>query len=161
MGSSGSAGLGAVFSPIAVRRRSAAARNGNRGIFVPPSQRFRPAQRCLLSPLGTVPSGTALSPARGMLGDSVSWKLLCASGVGLRMLAWIWGGQRGFFGVGDVELAQQWESPPVFLFGEPLQAPVPQAQSRAQDGAAAVRRFPDEQCPSAERQECFGNVSLS
>lgn len=109
----------AVFSPAAVRRRSAAARNGNRGIFVPrppPSQRFRPAQRCLLSPLSTVPSGTALSPAtaRGMLVDSLSWEPLCASGVGLRMLAALWGGwaQRVFLGgydqgLGDVELAQQ------------------------------------------------------
>lgn len=34
----------------------------------PPSQRFRPAQRCLLSPLSLVPSGMALSPTRGLWG---------------------------------------------------------------------------------------------
>lgn len=36
---------------------------------LPPSQRFRPAQRGLLSPLSLVPSGTALSPTAGF-GDA-------------------------------------------------------------------------------------------
>lgn len=34
-----------------------------------------------------------------MLRDRVSWKLFCLSGIGgLKMLARVWGGQRGFFG---------------------------------------------------------------
>lgn len=102
-GSVGS-GLFSLPSPFA------GAPGGNRGIFV----RSGLAQRCPLSPLGTGPSGTALSPApaRGMLRDSVSWELLCVVGGGCwRSL--------GFFWVGDVELAQQRESPPMFLFDSP------------------------------------------
>lgn len=64
-------------------------------------------------------------------------------------------------GVGDVELAQQRESPPVFLFDgrgtSRLQFPKP----RTEPGVvlAAGRRFLNERSPPAERQECFGNVS--
>lgn len=59
-------GVRAVFSRVTVRRRSAAAQDGNRRCFVawpPLSQLFRPAQGCLLSPLSMVPWGMALSPA--------------------------------------------------------------------------------------------------
>lgn len=116
----------------------------------PPSQRFRLAQQCLLSPLSTVPLGTALSPAtaRRMLRDRLSWELLCAPGVGLRMLAGVWGGQRGFFwegmttgwGMLSSHSSQQWESPPVLLFESGnLPAPVPQGQDGAQDGACCCQ----------------------
>lgn len=63
--------------------------------------------------------------------------------------------------MGDAELAEQRESPPVFLFDSrgtsELQFPKPRAEPRAV--LAAVRRFLNEQRPPAERQECFGNVS--
>lgn len=57
----------------------------------PPSQRFRPAQRCLLSPLlSPVPSGTALSPAMGC-GDA--WRQAVLETL---LSLWCWWGEDVF-----------------------------------------------------------------
>lgn len=62
--------------------------------------------------------------------------------------------------MGDAELAQQQESPPVLLFDSrgTFRLPFPKARMEPRVVLAAVR-FPNEQSPPAERQECFGNVS--
>lgn len=78
--------------------------------------------------------------------------------------------ERGFWevmtrtsGVGDAELAQQWESPPMFLFGSRGTSRLQFLKARTEPRMvlAAVRRFLKEQSAPAERQECFGNVTLS
>lgn len=68
----------------------------------------------------------------------------------------------GDFWVGDAELAQQRESPPVFLFDgwgiSRLQFPKCRTEPR---GVLAALRFLSEHSAPAEWQECFGDVTLS